>query len=177
MLCVSESRTSEPSAVAAATLRDAAGDVRAGDLDLTSVSVAKTSGNLVVRFTVRKPITDNVVYTASVKQGTGSWALVARRGGGDESFTLFDLSSGLRTAVSGTIAGRTATISAPILMLGQTDATLGRVQAYFRAEPANGRNAQTDSVATTVSFSRPRSSRSRIRVEYAWSSCGSRWRS
>jgi hypothetical protein len=132
-----------------ATLRDRANDVRAGDLDLTSISVAKTGGNLVVRFTVRRPITDNVSYTASVKQGTGSWALVARRSAGVGSFVLYDLSSGLKVDVTGAITGRTATIRAPLTELGQTDATLGRVQAYFRAEPANGRSGQTDSAATT----------------------------
>ena len=65
----------------AATLRDPANDVRAGDIDLRSISVAKRNGALVVRFTVRRPITDNVSYTASVKAGAGSWALVARRSG------------------------------------------------------------------------------------------------
>ena len=66
-------------AVPAATLRDPANDVRAGDIDLTSISVSKRDGALVVRFTVRRPITDDVSYTASVKAGAGSWALVARR--------------------------------------------------------------------------------------------------
>ena len=66
-------------AAPAATLRDPANDVRAGDIDLTSISVSKQSGALVVRFTVRRPITDNVSYTASVGAGAGSWALVARR--------------------------------------------------------------------------------------------------
>ena len=69
-------------AAPAATLRDPANDVRAGDIDLTSISVSKRNGALVVRFTVRRPITDNVSYTASVGAGTGSWALVARRSGG-----------------------------------------------------------------------------------------------
>jgi hypothetical protein len=141
---VAHAATSAP-----ATLRDPAKDVRAGDLDLTSISVGKTGGNLVVRFTVRRPITDNVSYTASVKQGTGSWALVARRSAGIGSFVLYDLSSGLKVDVPGAITGRMATIRAPLTELGQTEATLGRVQAYFRAEPANGRSGQTDSAATT----------------------------
>jgi hypothetical protein len=69
-------------AVPAATLRDPAHDVRAGDIDLTSISVSKRDGALVVRFTVRGPVTDDVSYTASVRAGAGSWALVARRSAG-----------------------------------------------------------------------------------------------
>src|SRR4051812_48951222 len=46
-------------AVPAATFRDPVNDVRAGDVDLRAISVGKQKGALVVRFTVRKPITDN----------------------------------------------------------------------------------------------------------------------
>ena len=137
-------------AVPAATLRDPANDVRAGDIDLTSISVSKRDGALVVRFTVRRPITDDVSYTASVKAGAGSWALVARRSAGPDSFLLYNLTTGTTTTVSGAIAGRTATIRAPIAALGgQSNETLGRVQAYFRAEPVGGRSGGTDRAATT----------------------------
>jgi hypothetical protein len=134
----------------AATLRDPANDVRAGDVDLTSISVGKRGEALVVRFTVRKPITDDVSYTANVKAGTGSWALVARRGGGADSFLLYNLSTGSTTPVTGAIGGRTATVKAPISQLGgQAPATLGRVSAYFRAEPIGGRSGIADRSATT----------------------------
>ena len=137
-------------ATPAATLRDPVKDVRAGDIDLTSVSISKRDGALVVRFTVRRPITDNVSYTASVKSGAGSWALVARRGAGADSFLLYDLSTGTTTNVTGAIAGRTATIRAPISELGgQTNSTLGRISAYFRAEPVGSRNGDADRAAST----------------------------
>ena len=136
--------------VPAATLRDPANDVRAGDIDLRSISVGKRNGALVVRFTVRRPITDNVSYTASVKAGAGSWALVARRSAGVDSFLLYNLATGTTTTVSGAIDGRTATVRAPISGLGgQTNGTLGRVQAYFRAEPVGGRSGATDRAASS----------------------------
>lgn len=134
----------------AATLRDPANDVRAGDIDLTSISVGKRRETLIVRFTMRKPITDNVSYTANVKAGAGSWALVARRGGGADSFLLYNLSTGSTTPVTGAIGGRTTTVKAAISQLGgQTPATLGRVSAYFRAEPIGGRSGDADRAATT----------------------------
>ena len=136
--------------VPAATLRDPANDVRAGDIDLTSISVSKRNGALVVRFTVRRPITDNVSYTASLKAGAGSWALVARRSAGVDSFLLYNLATGTTTTVAGAIDGRTATVRAPISGLGgQTNGTLGRVQAYFRAEPVGGRSGATDRAASS----------------------------
>lgn len=135
---------------AAATLRDPANDVRAGDIDLTSISVGKRGEALVVRFTVRKPITDDVSYTASVKTGVGSWALAARRGGGTDTFLLYNLATGSTTPVTGAIKDRTATVTAPIAALGgPTAATLGRVSAYFRAEPVGGRGGNADRAATT----------------------------
>ena len=67
-------RGATAAAVPAATFRDPANDVRAGDVDLRAISVGKQNGDLVVRFTVRRPITDNVSYTASVRSGAGSWA-------------------------------------------------------------------------------------------------------
>ncbi len=103
-----------------------------------------------MRFTVRRPITDNVSYTASVGAGSGSWALVARRSGGADSFALYNLSTGQTTNISGQIAGRTATVRAPIAALGgPTNATLGRLSAYFRAEPVGGRSGDADRAATT----------------------------
>ena len=103
-----------------------------------------------MRFTVRRPITDNVSYTASVKAGAGSWALVARRSAGVDSFLLYNLATGTTTTVSGAIDGRTATVRAPISGLGgQTNGTLGRVQAYFRAEPVGGRSGATDRAASS----------------------------
>ena len=46
--------------------------------------------------------------------------------------------------------GRTATVRAPIEALGgQTNATLGRVSAYFRAEPVGGRRGDADRAANT----------------------------
>ena len=138
------------SAVPPATLRDPANDVRAGDVDLTSVSVSKRDGALVVRFTVRRAITDNVSYTASVKAGAGSWALVARRETGADSFLLYDLATGTTTTVKGAIVGRTASVSAPIAALGgRTSETLGRVRAYFRSEPVSGRSGDADRAAST----------------------------
>ena len=138
------------SASPAATLRDPANDVRAGDVDLTAISVGKLGGALVVRFTVRSPITDGVSYTANVKAGGGSWALVARRGGGADSFLLYNLSTGSTTPVTGAVRGRTATVTAPIAQLGgPTAASLGRVSAYFRAEPIGGRVGNADRAATT----------------------------
>jgi hypothetical protein len=135
---------------APATLRDPANDVRAGDVDLRRISVSKRDDALVVRFTVRGPITNNVSYTASVKAGAGSWALVARRSGTIDSFLLYNLSTGMTTPISGVIAGRSATVRAPIDSLGgPTNATLGRVQAYFRAEPVGGRGGDADRAATT----------------------------
>ena len=134
----------------AATLRDPANDVRAGDVDLTAVSVGKLGGALVVRFTVRTPITDGVSYTANVKAGGGSWALVARRGDGADSFLLYNLSTGSTTSITGAVKGRSATVSAPIAQLGgPAAATLGRVSAYFRAEPIGGRGGNADRAATT----------------------------
>jgi hypothetical protein len=142
--------TSAAATVPAATLRDPANDVRAGDVDLRSISIGKRNGALVVRFTVRRPITDNVSYSASVKTGGGSWTLVARRGGGADSFLLYNLTTGTTTPVSGAIEGRTATVRAPIESLGGlTNETLGRVQAYFRAEPVGGRTGDADRAATT----------------------------
>jgi len=141
-----------PAAVApvAATLRDPANDVRAGDIDLTSISVGKRDGALVVRFTVRRPITDDASYTASIGAGVGSWALVARRSGGADAFLLYDLSTGTTATVTGAIVGRTAMVKAPISQLGgPTDSTLGRIRAYFRAEPVGGRNGDADRAATT----------------------------
>ena len=150
MLGRAVARAASPAAVPAATLRDPRNDVRAGDLDLTSVSVSKRNGALVVRFSVRRPITDNVSYTASVAAGIGSWALVARRGAGTDSFLLYDLSAGRTTPITGVIAGRTATVRAPISELGgQTNGTLGRVRAYFRAEPVGGRSGDADRAAST----------------------------
>ena len=137
-------------AVPAATFRDPANDVRAGDIDLRAISVGKQKGALVVRFTVRKPITDNVSYTASVRSGTGSWALVARRGAGVDSFLLYDLTFGRTTSVTGAIQGSTATVRGLIEALGgQTNASLGRVSAYFRAEPVGGRSGDADRAANT----------------------------
>ena len=134
---------------AAATLRDPANDVRAGDVDLTSISVSKRDGTLVVQFIVRRPITDDVSYTASVGAGVGSWALVARRSNGADAFLLYNLSTGTTANVTGTIVGRKATVRAPIAQLGgPTDATLGRVRAYFRAEPVGGRRGDADRAAT-----------------------------
>ena len=134
----------------AATLRDPANDVRTGDVDLTAISVGKRGEALVVRFTVRTPITEDVSYTASVKAGVGSWALVARRGGGADSFLLYNLATGTTTPVTGAIRGRTATVTTPIAQLGgPTAATLGRVSAYFRAEPVGGRSGEADRAATT----------------------------
>jgi hypothetical protein len=136
--------------VPAATFRDPANDVRAGDVDLRAISVGKQKGALVVRFVVRKPITDNVSYTASVRSGTGSWALVARRGAGVDSFLLYDLTFGRTISVTGAIQGATATVRAPIEALGgQTTASLGRVSAYFRAEPVGGRSGNADRAANT----------------------------
>ena len=136
--------------VAAATLLDPSNDVRAGDIDLRSLSISKRDGALVVRFTVRRPITDDVSYTASIKASGGSWALVARRSAGVDSYLLYNLATGTTTTVSGAMAGRTATIRAPIESLGgQSNATLGRVQAYFRAEPVGGRSGATDRAANT----------------------------
>jgi hypothetical protein len=136
-------------AAPAATLRDPANDVRAGDVDLTAISVSKQAGDLIVRFTVRRPITDNVSYTASVAVSAGSWALVARRGGGVDSFLLYNLTNGTTTPVTGSINGRTATVTAPIAELGgQSNQTLGRVRAYFRAEPIGGRTGDADRAAT-----------------------------
>lgn len=133
-----------------ATLRDPVNDVKAGDVDLTSVAVSRQDGNLVVRFTVRRPITDNVSYTASVATGVASWALVARRGGHVDSFLLYDLTTGGTSKVTGTISGRTATVRAPIAQLsGVTNATLGRVRAYFRAEPVRNRSGVADRAAST----------------------------
>ena len=146
----SRTATAATGAVAPATLRDPANDVRAGDIDLRSISVGKRNGALVVRFTVRRPITDNVSYTASVKAGAGSWALVARRSAGVDSYLLYNLATGTTTIVSGAIDGRTATVRAPISdMGGQTNATLGRVQAYFRAEPVGGRSGGADRAASS----------------------------
>ncbi len=103
-----------------------------------------------MRFTVRTPITEDVSYTASVKAGVGSWALVARRGGGADSFLLYNLATGTTTPVTGSIRGRTATVTAPFAQLGgPTAATLGRVSAYFRAEPVGGRSGKADRAATT----------------------------
>lgn len=137
-------------AIRAATLRDPAHDVRAGDIDLTSISVSKRDGALVVRFTVRGPVTDDVSYTASVRAGVGSWALVARRSAGADSFLLYNLSTGATTNVTGAIEGRTARVRAPISQLGgQTNETLGRLSAYFRAEPVAGRSGDADRAATT----------------------------
>ena len=137
-------------AAPAATLRDPANDVRAGDVDLTAISISKRDGNLIVRFTVRRPITKNVSYTASIRAGVGSWVLVARRGAGADSFLLYNLSTGTTTNVTGVIAGRTATVRAPILALGgPTNGTLGRIRAYFRAEPVSGRSGDADRAATT----------------------------
>jgi hypothetical protein len=145
-----DAATTTSAAVAGATLRDPANDVKAGDIDLTSIAVSKRDGALVVRFTVRRPITNNVSYTASVKAGGGSWALVARRGGGTDSFLLYNLTTGTTTPIAGAIKGRTATVSAPIDALGgQTNGTLGRVSAYFRAEPVGGRSGDADRAATT----------------------------
>jgi len=145
-----QATTSAAAAVPAATLRDPANDVRAGDVDLRSISVGKRDGALVVRFTVRRPITDNVSYTASVKTGAGSWALVARRSAGSDSFLLYNLATGTTTPVAGAIEGRTATVRAPIETLGgPTNETLGRVQAYFRSEPVGGRSGDADRAATT----------------------------
>jgi hypothetical protein len=133
-----------------ATLRDPVGDVRAGDIDLTAIALAKQNGNLVVRFTVRRPITNDVSYTASVRSGAGSWALVARRGGGDDAFLLYDLSQGTTTAVTGVIKGRTATVTAPIAsMVGPDGRSLGRVSAYFRADLVRNRSGASDRAATT----------------------------
>ena len=134
----------------AATLRDPPNDVRAGDIDLTSISISKRAGALVVRFTVRRPISDDVSYTASVGAGAGSWALVARRSSGADTFLLYNLSTGTTTSVTGVIEGRTATVRAPISELGgQTNDTLGRLRAYFRAEPVGGRSGNADRAATT----------------------------
>ena len=36
-------------------------------------------------------------------------------------------------------------------LAGQTNATLGRIRAYFRAEPVGGRNGDADRAATTGS--------------------------
>jgi hypothetical protein len=105
-------------AVPAATLRDPAHDVRAGDIDLTTISVSKRDGALVVRFTVRGPVTDDVSYTASVRAGVGSCALVARRSAGADSFLLYNLSTGATTNVTGAIEGRTARVRAPISQPG-----------------------------------------------------------
>ena len=105
-------------AVPAATLRDPANDVRAGDVDLTSISVSKRNGALLVRFRARTPITDDVSYTASVRAGVGSWAFVARRSSGADSFLLYNLSTGTTMSVTGLIEGRTASVSAPISQLG-----------------------------------------------------------
>ena len=136
-------------AAPAATLRDPVNDVRAGDIDLTAISIAKRNGRLIVRFTLRRPITDNVSYTASVAVSVGSWALVARRSGGVDSYLLYNLSTGTTTNVTGAIQGRTATVRAPISALGgQSDETLGRVRAYFRAEPVAGRSGDADRAAT-----------------------------
>ncbi len=143
-------RGATAAAVPAATFRDPANDVRAADVDLRSISVGKQNGALVVRFVVRGQITGNVSYTASVRSGAGSWALVARRGGGVDSFLLYDLTLGRTTSVTGAIQGRTATVRAPIEALGgQTNATLGRVSAYFRAEPVAGRLGDADRAANT----------------------------
>jgi hypothetical protein len=133
-----------------ATLRDPVNDVKAGDVDLTSVAVSKQDGNLVVRFRVRRPITDNVSYTASVATGVASWGLVARRVGHVDSFLLYDLTTGGTSEITGRISGRTATVRAPIAQLsGTTNATLGRVRAYFRAEPVRGRSGVADRAAST----------------------------
>ena len=67
-----------------------------------------------MRFAVRRPISDDVSYTASIGAGAGSWALVARRNAGTDSFLLYDLSTGTTTTIAGVIKGRTATLRTPI---------------------------------------------------------------
>ena len=134
-------RAAPDATVAPSTLRDPVNDVRAGDVDLTAISVSTRAGLLVVRFTTRRAITDNVSYTASVRTGSGSWALVARRSGGADSFLLYDLSNGTTTDVGGLIEGRSATVAAPI--------SASRVRAYFRSEPIGGRGGAADRAAST----------------------------
>ena len=74
----------------------------------------------------------------------------ARRGGGADSFLLYNLSTGSTTPITGAIRGRRATVTAPIAQLGgPTTASLGRVSAYFRAEPIGGRTGNADRAATT----------------------------
>ena len=67
-----------------------------------------------------------------------------------DSFLLYDLTFGRTTSVTGAIQGITATVRAPIEALGgQTNASLGRVSAHFRAEPVGGRSGDADRAAST----------------------------
>ena len=118
-------------------------DVRSADLDLTSVTLSKRNGNLIVRFMVRGAITDDVSYTADIATGLAWARVVARRVSGKDSFVVSG--AGRMGDVTGEIRGRTATVTAPVSSFRAVGGgTLVRVRAYFWSVPAGNRKGMGD---------------------------------
>jgi hypothetical protein len=142
MLYATVATAATPKSNGAATLADPVGDVRAADLDLTSVSLSKRDGNLVVRFTLRGKIADNVRYTADVALNIASARVVAKRVAGRDSFYVDG--DGGRAPASGRIQGRTVMVIAPMSSYMRSARllaeTLVRVRAYFWSQPAGQRS-------------------------------------
>lgn len=135
------------------TLSDRQDDVKAADLDLTSMSATRTGNNLVVRFTLRGPVTKDVIYGFNLRVGSDEIDISAKRAAGTTSFFVFRWSDSQNVYVTGKISGRTATVIAPLVALG-TSARKFRVWAV--AEPTKGRRGGGDRApngAKTVSFS------------------------
>ena len=87
------------------TLDDKANDAGPADLDLPSVSLAKRDGRVIVRVTVRGPITDNASYTTDMAIGVAYTRVVAKRKAGRDSFRCTAMGSERPTSPGRSTAG------------------------------------------------------------------------
>jgi hypothetical protein len=64
------------------TVRDRAGEVRAGDLDLRAVKITRGAGSLTVTFTLAQGIRNNVIYSTALTAAGHQIQISGEAGGG-----------------------------------------------------------------------------------------------
>ena len=129
-------------------VRDPANDVRAGDVDLRAISVGSGTAPGRAVHGAREDHRQRRATPQASGQATGRGR--SSRGEAPESTPSCSTTSrsGGQQPSPERSRGATATVRAPIEALGgQTNATLGRVSAYFRAEPVAGRLGDADRAA------------------------------
>jgi hypothetical protein len=136
-------------------VRDTAGDVGAGDLDIRSVRVYRSvnycggpcpgpvDGHVGAVFTVAKPIRNNAIYSVMLTSAGRRFQIAAKRAAGVDSFFVFRFrdSKNIDRFVWGSFRGRVVRVDALISKMG-FDWKQFRFAAT--AEPTNGRRGGTD---------------------------------